>query len=274
MFEIVADIKLNPSLGNHGQALALAARTYNVPAHIVIPSISTPSKISGTKNLGANVHFSGSTDPEREAKVADVMKDHPGLIFVPPYDHPDIILGQGTMALELEKQVEEQYGQKLDAVIAALGGGGMLSGIATALQGTDIKVFGAEPKFQGANDGQIGLSQGKRIEHVSTLTIADGLRTPVGKIAWTVISDKEKVKGVFSVTESQIKAVMKLVLERMKLVVEPSGCVPLAVVLFDEEFRKLVERESGQKGWNLGVIFGGGNTTVEAIAELFATPDS
>lgn len=238
-----------------------------------MPTISIPSKIASTKRLGANVHFSGSTNPEREAKLADVMKEHPGLVFVPPYDHPDIILGQGTMALELEKQVEEQYGQKLDAVIAPLGGGGMLSGIATALQGTGIKVFGAEPKFQGANDGQIGLSQGKRIDHVSTLTVADGLRTPVGEITWTVISDKEKVKGVFSVTESQIKAAMKLVLERMKLVVEPSGCVPLAVVLFDEDFRKLVEKDCGQKSWNLGVIFSGGNTTVEDIAKLLDTPN-
>ena len=241
-----------------------------------MPTISTSSKIAGTRGLGANVHFSGSTRPEREAKLAEVMTAHPGMVIVPPYDHPDIILGQGTMALELEKQVEEQYGQKLDAVIAPLGGGGMLSGIATALQGTGIKVFGAEPKFQGANDGQIGLSQGKRIEHVKTLTIADGLRTPVGEIAWSVISDKEKVEGVFSVTESQIKAAMKLVIERMKLVVEPSGCVPLAVVLFDEDFRKLVEKESGQKGWNLGVIFSGGNTTVEDIAKLLVldTPNS
>ena len=238
-----------------------------------MPTISTHSKIAGTKRLGANVHFSGSTHPEREAKVADVMRKHPGIVFVPPYDHPDIILGQGTMALELEKQVDEQYGQKLDAVIAPLGGGGMLSGIATALQGAGIKVFGAEPKYQGANDGQIGLSQGKRIEHVSTLTVADGLRTPVGKIPWTVISDKEKVEGVFSVTESQINAAMKLVLERMKLVVEPSGCVPLAVVSFDEDFRKFVEKESGQKGWNLGVIFSGGNTTVKDIAKLLDTPN-
>ena len=237
-----------------------------------MPTISTPSKIAGTKSLGAHIHFSGSTSSERETKVADVMKAFPGMVLVPPYDHPDIILGQGTMALELEKQVEEQYGQKLDAVIAPLGGGGMLSGIATALQGTGIKVFGAEPKFQGANDGQIGLSQGKRIEHVNTLTIADGLRTPVGKIPWTVVSDREKVEGVFSVTESQIKVAMKLVLERMKLVVEPSGCVPLAVVLFDEDFRKLVERESSQKGWNLGVILSGGNTTVEDIAKLSHAP--
>lgn len=238
-----------------------------------MPSISTPSKIAGTQSQGAHIHFSGSTTPEREAVVASVMKQHPCLTLVPPYDHPDIILGQGTMALELEQQVADQYGKKLDAVIAPLGGGGMLSGIATALHGTGIKVFGAEPNFQGANDGEIGLARGERIEHVSTLTIADGLRTPVGKLTWTVISDREKVAGVFSVSEDQILAAMKLVLERMKLVVEPSGCVPLAVVLFNEDFRRLVERESGGLGWNLGVIFSGGNTTVEAIGRLFAVAE-
>lgn len=262
------------SSGNHAQALALAAKTHNVTAHIVMPSISTPSKIAGTRSLGANIHFSGSTAPEREAVVAELMKEHPGIVLVPPYDHPDIILGQGTQALELEKQVTNQYGKKLDAVIAPLGGGGMLSGIATALYGTGIKVFGAEPNFQGANDGEMGLAKGERIKHVSTLTIADGLRTPVGEITWTVISDKQKVSGVFSVSEEQILAAMKLVLERVKVVVEPSGCVPLAVVLFNEDFRKLVERESGGRGWNLGVVFSGGNTTVEAIGRLFAVPES
>jgi threonine dehydratase len=261
------------SSGNHAQALALAAKTHNVTAHIVMPTISTPSKIAGTRSLGAHVHFSGSTAPEREAMVAEVMKQHSGMVLVPPYDHPDIILGQGTQALELEQQVAQEYGQRLDAVIAPLGGGGMLSGIATALHGTGIKVFGAEPSFEGANDGEIGLRQGKRIEHVSTLTVADGLRTPVGELTWTVISDKNKVSGVFSVSEEQILAAMKLVLERMKLVVEPSGCVPLAVVLFNEDFRKLVERERPGEEWNLGVVFSGGNTTVEAIGRLFAVSE-
>lgn len=244
-----------------------------------MPTISTPSKIAGTKSYGANVMFSGSTSEEREAVVAGVIKET-GAILVPPYDHPDIILGQGTMALELEQQAKDIISTRkdggntqLDALIAPLGGGGMLSGVATAMIGTGTRVYGAEPSFEGANDGQRGLaaSPPTRIPSVKTLTIADGLRTPVGEIPWSIISDKSKVKGVYSVTEEQIKAAMKLVLERMKVFVEPSACVGLAVCMFDEDFRRDVEEEGGEKGWNMGVIFSGGNTTVEAIGKLFET---
>jgi len=112
----------------------------------------------------------------------------------------------------------------------------------------------------------------ERIESVKTLTIADGLRTPVGVIPWSIVSDKAKVRGVCSVSEEQIKAAMRLVLERMKVVVEPSAVVGLAVVLFDEGFRKLVEEEGGEEGWKIGVVFSGGNTTVEAIGKLFEAP--
>ncbi|QIW94819.1 hypothetical protein AMS68_000337 [Peltaster fructicola] len=271
------------SSGNHAQALALAAKTFGIPAHIVMPKISTPSKISGTQAQGANVIFSGSTSDEREAVVADVMKEN-GAILVPPYDHPDIMLGQGTQALELEAQVEALIHDdpehsvastktKLDAVIAPIGGGGMLSGICVALQGTGIRVFGAEPNFEGANDAELGLRAGKRVEKVKTLTIADGLRTPVGHIPWSVITDKTKLEGIYSVSEDQIKAALRLAMERAKLFIEPSSAVPLAVVLYNEEFRRLVEREAGPDGWNIGVVLSGGNTTVEAIAKLFGKPE-
>lgn len=269
------------SSGNHAQALALAAKTHQVPAHIVMPTISTPSKIAGTKSHGANVIFSGSTSDEREAVVAEVIKQT-GATLVPPYDHPDIILGQGTQALELEQQVVNLLAQtptlgvkgktKLDAVIAPIGGGGMLSGICTALHGTGIKVFGAEPNFEGANDAELGLKHGTRIEQVKTLTIADGLRTPVGIIPWSIITDKEKLQGIYSVSEEQIKAALRLAMERAKLFIEPSAAVPLAVVLFNEEFRKMVEKEAREEGWNIGIVLSGGNTTVEAISKLFATP--
>ena len=145
------------SAGNHAQALALAARTFSNPAHIVMPTISTPSKIAGTKAQNATVHFSGSTSTEREAVVATVINDT-GATLIPPYDHPNIILGQGTLALELQEQATKLLAQsssgnsKLDAVIAPCGGGGMLSGIAIALHGTGIRVFGAEPSFQGGDD--------------------------------------------------------------------------------------------------------------------------
>ncbi|EMD85475.1 hypothetical protein COCC4DRAFT_127006 [Bipolaris maydis ATCC 48331] len=263
------------SSGNHAQALALAARTFSIPAHIVMPTISTPSKIAGTKAQNATVHFSGSTSTEREAVVATVIKDT-GATLVPPYDHPNIILGQGTLALELQEQATKLLAQsgsgngKLDAVIAPCGGGGMLSGIATALHGTGIRVFGAEPSFQGGDDARRGVAAGERVTSVKTLTIADGLRTPLGEHTWSIISKPEYVAGLFAVTEDQIKKAMRLVLERMKCFVEPSAVVGLAVVLFNEEFRALVQREAGEEGWNVGVVFSGGNTTVEAIGKMFA----
>ena len=167
----------------------------------------------------------------------------------------------------------------LDAVIAPIGGGGLLGGIATYFSSPSSSskrktlVFGAEPQFEGANDAEIGLKTGKRVEHVSTLTIADGLRTPVGLINWSIVSDKSMVEGVYSVTEQQIKDAMRLVFERMKLVVEPSGCVPLAVILYNEEFRRMVaqkQKEQGVDSWDVGVVFSGGNTTMVAIAALYS----
>lgn len=304
------DCTKNSLAGNHAQALALAARTYGIAAHIVMPTISTPSKIAATQGYGAKVYFSGSTSDEREAVVRNVIKDT-GAILVPPYDHPDIILGQGTMALELEEQAKEliskdpalsvhhkgkqgiTYGHRdesnhingahassfipasghLDAVIAPIGGGGMLSGIATALHGTGTYVFGAEPSFEGADDARRGLATNERIPTVKTLTIADGLRTPVGEIPWTIISDQTKLRGIYAVTEEQILQVMRLVLERMKVFVEPSAVVGLAVALYDEEFRSMVEREGGEEGWDVGVVLSGGNTTVEAISKMFAVSE-
>ncbi len=268
-----------------------------------MPAISTPSKIEATKGYGAEVIFSGSTSQEREAVAAEVRK-RTGAIYVPPDFHPDIILGQGTTALELEEQVREllskdgalsvhhdisgaatsgqtrsdssrKQANRLDAVITPLGGGGLLSGVATALYGTGTLVFGAEPSFEGADDGRRSLASGEHITDVKSLTIADGLRTHVKDIPWTVISNKEKVKGLFAISEEQILQAMKLVLERMKVFVEPSAVVGLAVCLFDEDFRALVEREGGkEEGWDVGVVLSGGNTSVEAINKMFSTVTS
>jgi threonine dehydratase len=271
--------------GNHAQALALAASTFQIPSYIVMPSISTPSKIAGTRLYTSNVIFSGSTSQEREAVVNEVIADK-GAILVPPYDHPDIILGQGTVGLELGEQVDEVLQQEgenasgagLDAVITPLGGGGLLSGVATWFSDkAGTLVFGAEPSYQGGDDGRRGLAQGKRIEHVKTLTIADGLRTPVGVANWDVLSDRRKLEGVYAVSEEEIKMAMRLVFERLKVVVEPSGCVGLAVVLFNREFRALcASRQMGmqkKEGWDVGIVFSGGNTTMKAIAKLFGEVD-
>lgn len=285
--------------GNHAQALAFATRTLGIPAYIVMPTISTPSKIAGTKGYGAKVVFSGSTSTEREAVVEDVVRET-GARLVPPYDHPDIMLGQGTLGIELQEQVERMIasggkdgGQTqpkcsfhldesagsdkkkgLDAIIAPCGGGGMLSGVALSCEGTGIFVFGAEPSFQGADDCKRGLEAGKRVEVVRTLTIADGLRTPVGLYPWTVIHDRKLVRQMFSVTEDQIKKALRLVLERMKIVVEPSSVVPLATALFNEDFRKIVEREGGEEGWDLGLVVSGGNVSLEALGKIFEVPAS
>ncbi|RDL38022.1 IlvA, threonine dehydratase [Venustampulla echinocandica] len=276
------------SSGNHAQALSLAARTMGIPAYIVMPKISTPSKVAATKGYGAKVIFSGSTSTEREAVVEDVIKDT-GARLVPPYDHPDIMLGQGTLGLELQEQVErlilEGTGEQakcslavkskgLDAIITQCGGGGMLSGTALSCEGTGILVFGAEPEFEGADDCKRGLEAGKRIETVKTLTIADGLRTPVGAIPWTVIHDRKLVRAMYSVTEEQIKRALRLVLERMKLVVEPSAVVGLAVVLYNEDFRRLVEKEGGEEGWDLGLVFSGGNMAKTTISSLTLPPNA
>jgi threonine dehydratase len=244
-----------------------------------MPSISTPSKISGTRAQHANIHFSGSTAQEREAVVADVIRDT-GATLVPPYDHPDIILGQGTMGIEVQQEVEELLREKpevgvkgksgLDALIAPCGGGGMLSGNAIALHDTGIRVFGAEPGYQGGDDARRGVAAGERITSVKTLTIADGLRTPLGNHTWRVVSDPAYVAGLYAVTEQNIKDAMKLVLERMKCFVEPSAVVGLATVLYNEDFRNMVEREAGEDGWNIGIIFSGGNTTIDAIMKIFA----
>lgn len=280
--------------GNHALALALAARTFDIPSYIVMPSISTPFKIEATKSYGATVIFSGPTSQEREA-VAKRVIDETGAIFVSSANHPDIILGQGTVGLELEQQVRELVsanpgsslhvttGEKgpdsikqgssrtgnLDAVITPIGCGGLNSGVATLFASRpQTFIFGAEPSFEGGDDCRRGLAAGHRIMVVRTLTIAEGLRQPVGEIPWTIISDDHKVRGVYAVSEEQIKSGMKLVLEQVGILVEPSAVVGLAVALYNEEFRRMVEREAPD-GWDIGIVFSGGNTTPEAILKLY-----
>ncbi|KAI1483140.1 hypothetical protein K445DRAFT_66418 [Daldinia sp. EC12] len=270
------------SSGNHAQALSLAARTNGIPAHIVMPKISAPPKIAATKGYGAHVVFSGSTSVEREAVTMKVIEET-GARLVPPYDHPDIILGQGTLGLEFQEQVEaliaegrEKAGAEkkkkkgLDVIIAPCGGGGMLSGVALSCEGTGIRVFGSEPSFQGADDAKRGYESGTRIEAVSSLTVADGLRTPLGRIPWSVIYDRRLVSGFYSVSEAEIIRALRLAYERLKVVIEPSSAVPLAVALYNEDFRAMVEREAGEEGWDVGIVFSGGNVSLDALGKLFS----
>ncbi|KAI1760436.1 tryptophan synthase beta subunit-like PLP-dependent enzyme [Hypoxylon sp. FL1150] len=267
------------SSGNHAQALSLAARTNGIPAYIVMPKISAPPKVAATKGYGAKVIFSGSTSVEREAVAATVIEET-GARLVPPYDHPDIVLGQGTLGLEFQEQVEAMMAEEgrerpegkkgLDAVVAPCGGGGMLSGVALSCEGTGIRVFGSEPSFQGADDAKRGYESGVRVETVSSVTVADGLRTPVGRVPWSIIYERRLVAGFYSVPEADIVRAMKLAYERLKVVVEPSAAVPLAVALYNEDFREMVEREAGDEGWDLGIVFSGGNVGLDALGRLFA----
>ncbi|KAK4144342.1 putative serine racemase [Dichotomopilus funicola] len=259
------------SSGNHAQALALAALTSQIPAHIIMPSTASPLKIAATRSYGANLTFSGPLASEREATAAAVQAET-GARMVPPFDHPDIILGQGTAGLELRGQVVARNGGKgLDAVITPCGGGGLLSGTALACssEGGPL-VFGAEPSDTGADDARRGFLKGERVTSVATTTIADGLRTHVGAIPWSVIYERRLVRGIYAVSDEEIRRTMRLVYERLKVVVEPSAVVGLAVALWNEEFRKLVEEQGGEKGWDLGVIFSGGNVSLEMLGELIA----
>ncbi|GAB1313913.1 hypothetical protein MFIFM68171_04123 [Madurella fahalii] len=267
------------SSGNHAQALSLASLTSSIPCHIVSPSNSSPPKLAAVRDTyRASLTFSGPTHPEREAATAQVIAAT-GARFVPPYNHPDIILGQGTAALELQSQLaatsagaadDDKGAVTLKGIITPCGGGGLLSGTALACEGTGISVFGAEPSFEGADDGKRGFYAGKRVEAVKTTTIADGLRTPVGEIPWSIIYERKLVRGMYSVSEDDIRKALRLVWERMKIVVEPSAVVGLAVALYNEDFRTMVEQEGGEKGWDLGVVFSGGNVDLNALGSLFA----
>lgn len=164
--------RLTLSIGNHAQALALAAKENGMPAHVVMPDTTRPSKIVSTKGYGAKVIICGPQD--REVVAARVVAET-GARLIPPFNHPDVILGQATVGLEFSQQVPE-----LNAIITPCSGGGLLSGVALSYEGTGVRVFGAEPEFEGADDGRRGFLSGTRVTYVKTSTIADGLIGVVG----------------------------------------------------------------------------------------------
>lgn len=191
-------------------------------------------------------------NPADREKVCNQVAERTGATIVPPFEHENIILGQGTAMLEFQEQMEEK-GVELEAVVIPVGGGGLLAGCAVSCQGTGIRVFGAEPLL--ADDCARGIQQGVRARLESTpTTIADGLRTEVGGLNFALI--QEHVERIFTVTEEQIAMAMRTVIEMLKLVIEPSAAVPVAVALFNTEFQKVVERD-GIKA--LGIILEGGN---------------
>ncbi|EPQ52155.1 tryptophan synthase beta subunit-like PLP-dependent enzyme [Gloeophyllum trabeum ATCC 11539] len=240
------------SSGNHAQALAIAAKANNVKAYIVMPETSAVIKKNATKGYGAEVILSPPLAEDRE-RVCEEVRQRTGAFFIPPYDHYDIITGQGTVALEMIRQAREM-GKPLGALVVQVGGGGLLAGCSIVAKAHNIPIYAAEPEL--ADDCYRGFQSGTRVERVVTSTVADGLRTPVGIRNFKII--KKNVEGVITVSEREIVTAQKLVWERMKMVIEPSAAVGVAVVLFSEKWRSL-----GISG-NVGVVWSGGNVDLDA----------
>jgi threonine dehydratase/serine racemase len=237
------------SSGNHAQALALAAKVRGIPATIVMPRTAPAVKRQAVIGYGGRVIECEPIVSERE-RVANQAVADTGGVLIPPYDHPDVIAGQGTAALELLADVPD-----LDAVVVPVGGGGMLSGYCVAIKGTKpgVRVFGAEPK--NADDAARSMATNERQPPVPPNSIADGLLTNLGELTWPII--REHVEAVFTVSEAEIATAMRLVWERMKLVIEPSAAVGVAVVL-GEAFKATDAKR-------VGVVLCGGNVSLDKL---------
>lgn len=236
------------SSGNHAQALALAASIRGIEAHVVMPSNAPGVKRRAVQGYGATIYPCEPTLQAREALAAKVI-EQTGATLIPPYDHPDVIAGQGTVGLELMEQV-----QRLDAIVAPVGGGGLISGISVAVRGLNptVRFFAAEPA--GADDAARSMAAGRLILQTKPDTIADGLLTSLGELTWPIIRDH--VERVITVTDEQIVAAMRLVWERMKTIIEPSSAVAVAAVLTGEF--KALEGIS-----RVGVVLSGGNVDLD-----------
>ncbi|UCE61143.1 MAG: pyridoxal-phosphate dependent enzyme [Phycisphaerales bacterium] len=236
------------SSGNFAQALALAAAIRGTEAHIVMPTSAPNAKRRAVEGYGGKVYPCEPTLEARETTAAQVIQQTGGTL-IPPYDHPHIIAGQGTVALELMEQVD-----RLNAVIAPVGGGGLISGICIAAKGLNpkVRVFAGEPT--GADDAARSMAAGKLIPQTNPNTIADGLLTSLGELTWPIIRDH--VESIVTVTDTQILAAMRLVWERMKIVIEPSAAVAVAAVLTDT-FKSL----SGVS--RVGIVLSGGNVDLD-----------
>ncbi len=236
------------SSGNHGAALALAAGNRGIKAYVVMPETSPRVKKEAVAGYGAEIIFCKPTLAAREATLAEVTKDT-GAAFIHPYNNFNVIAGQGTAALELLEEVEN-----IDLVLAPVGGGGLLSGTALAVSGlsTKTQVFGCEP--EGADDAFRSLKEGKIMPSVNPKTIADGLLTSLGELTFAIIS--KHINHIVTVGDDIIIKAMRLIWERMKIIVEPSAAVPLAVVL---------DGKINIEGKRVGIIVSGGNVDLDLL---------
>lgn len=240
------------SSGNHGQAVAYAANKHGIPATIVVPEDAPTSKINAIRSYKGKVVTCGTTSVERIPKAQEIAKTEAG-VYIPPYDDPYIIAGQGTAGLEIMEQMKN-----VDIVCVPVGGGGLLSGVASAIKQTrpNVYVIGVEPEI--ANDTYLSFQKGAMTSIEETATIADGLRTnQPGDVTFPVV--KEYVDDIVLVSEKEIKKALSFVLERMKQVIEPSGVVALAGAMFG----KLNVHDK-----NIVCIASGGNMDIKEIGSL------
>jgi len=236
------------SSGNHGAALAYAAARRGIRAHVVMPESAPRVKQENVRRRGATIHFCASTLEARDATCAAIQRET-GATLVHPFDNVHVIAGQGTCALEL---LDESPG--LDAVIAPVGGGGLLSGTSIAVKASDpaVRVFGAEPA--NADDAARSFRSGKVEPVPATTTIADGLRTTLSPR--TLAAIRAHVDGIGTASEAGIVQAMRTIWERMKIVVEPSAAVPIACVM---------EGTLDLKGMRVGIILSGGNVDLDRL---------
>jgi threonine dehydratase len=239
------------SSGNHAQAIARAAKILNSKSYIVMPRTATAIKKKGVEGYGGNIFECEPTLQSRETTLAKVIAET-GATEIHPFDNYNVITGQATAAKELIEEVVTP-----DIIMAPVGGGGLLSGTALAAKhfSPGTVVIAAEPA--GADDAYRSLQSGK-IEASQANTIADGLLTNLCEKTFAII--KENVKDIITVTDEEITAAMRLIWERMKIIVEPSGAVPLAAAL------KNRDKFSGKR---VGIILSGGNADLEKLAKLF-----
>lgn len=240
------------SSGNHGQAVAIAAEQFSVPATIVMPEDAPKAKVDSTRSHGAKIVFYDRLREDREAIGRDIAAQT-GASLVPPYDHPWTITGQGTAALELLNGVPD-----LDTILVCLGGGGLLAGtlIVAKARNSALEVFGVEPEL--ANDWALSLAAKERIKIDAPATIADGLRSPQpGAITFPIV--ERLGSGVLLVSEDEIRATLGFLLTRLKIVVEPSGAVAAAAALHHR-------LRAGSR--RIGILVTGGNIDLSLLSDL------
>lgn len=242
------------SSGNHAQAIAYSASLQGAPSTIVMPSDAPAIKVAATRAYGANVVFYDRYGEDRMA-IGRRIAEETGGALVPPYDHPDVIAGQGTAAMELIEEVGP-----LDMLVTPLGGGGLLAGTALAARALSpgCAVVGVEP--EAGNDGQQSLARGEVVRIPIPKSIADGALTPsLGEHNFPII--RETVERIVTASDAELVSTLRFFAERMKIVVEPTGCLAAAAVL---------QGRLECKGKRVGIVLSGGNVDLAALAGFLA----